>query len=271
MKSIFQAQTLIAKIILIATCLILILCEVSAGTLYDVLGVTSLASPDDIKKSYRMLAMKFHPDKNKDDPNAHSKFVEISNAYEILGDQLKRRQYDAELRYTGQPGASSYGRSASFNDWEWSQPNSYRSWYSSSRSRRGSHSARRDFQEELLRDFQAGFVKSDSGSTGPRGHTSGSRGSGSSGGGSSRVHYTATAEGDEFVKTYYFQFPNSDNYGTNSKQWGGYSHGSYHRRPEWGHSANSDGFLSTSPLSIFIYRILWLAFMIMIVIPVLFG
>lgn len=62
--------------------------------LYAVLGVARDASQDEIKKAYRQLARKYHPDVNKDDPNAAEKFKEITNAYEILSDEQKRATYD---------------------------------------------------------------------------------------------------------------------------------------------------------------------------------
>jgi len=61
---------------------------------YEVLGVTKTALSDEIKRSYRKLAVKFHPDKNPDDPHAEEKFKEIGEAYDVLMDDDKRAAYD---------------------------------------------------------------------------------------------------------------------------------------------------------------------------------
>jgi molecular chaperone DnaJ len=62
--------------------------------LYEVLGVSRNATPEEIKKAYRQMARKYHPDVNRDDPNAADKFKEINDAYEILSDADKREAYD---------------------------------------------------------------------------------------------------------------------------------------------------------------------------------
>ena len=61
---------------------------------YDVLGVDKSADATAIKKAYRKLAMKYHPDKNPGDKEAEEKFKEINEAYEVLSDETKRRNYD---------------------------------------------------------------------------------------------------------------------------------------------------------------------------------
>jgi curved DNA-binding protein len=61
---------------------------------YEVLGVAKDSSSQDIKKAYRKLAMKYHPDRNKGDKEAEEKFKKISEAYAVLSDDEKRKQYD---------------------------------------------------------------------------------------------------------------------------------------------------------------------------------
>ena len=61
---------------------------------YEILGVQRNASEDEIKKAYRKQAMKYHPDRNKDDKTAERKFKEAAAAYEVLKDSEKRSAYD---------------------------------------------------------------------------------------------------------------------------------------------------------------------------------
>ena len=61
---------------------------------YDILGVSKTATADEIKKAYRTLAFKYHPDRNPGNAEAEEKFKQISAAYDVLGDEAKRRQYD---------------------------------------------------------------------------------------------------------------------------------------------------------------------------------
>ena len=80
---------------------------------YEILGVQKNASEDEIKKSYRKLAMKYHPDRNKDDQNAEKKFKEATAAYEALKDPQKRAAYDQyghdAFRQGGMGGAQGFG------------------------------------------------------------------------------------------------------------------------------------------------------------------
>lgn len=71
---------------------------------YDVLGVSKSSSAADIKKAYRQLAKKYHPDRNKDDAKAKERFAEINTAYEIVGDEKKKAQFDrGEIGPDGKP------------------------------------------------------------------------------------------------------------------------------------------------------------------------
>lgn len=84
--------------------------------LYEVLGVAKDASAEDIKKSYRKLAMKHHPDRNPDDKSAEEKFKEVQAAYELLSDEQKRAAYDryghAAFEAGGGAGAGGFGAGA---------------------------------------------------------------------------------------------------------------------------------------------------------------
>lgn len=61
---------------------------------YEVLGVKKNSTPDEIKRAYRTLSKKYHPDRNPNDPSAEAKFKEVQHAYSVLNDPKKREQYD---------------------------------------------------------------------------------------------------------------------------------------------------------------------------------
>ena len=75
---------------------------------YDVLGVTKSASAEEIKKAYRKMAIKYHPDKNPGDKQAEDKFKEAAEAYEILSNGEKKQRYD-HYGHAGVGGASQGG------------------------------------------------------------------------------------------------------------------------------------------------------------------
>lgn len=94
---------------------------------YETLGVSKNATADEIKSAYRKLAMKYHPDRNPGDKVAEEKFKEITAAYEVIGDENKRKQYDSF-------GSTNYGYSNSsqssnnYDDdplWQWMNENFY--------------------------------------------------------------------------------------------------------------------------------------------------
>ena len=76
---------------------------------YDILGVTKSSSTDEIKKAYRKLAMQYHPDRHPGNKPAEEKFKEISEAYAVISDDTKRKQYDMH-------GDAGFGRQAGYED-----------------------------------------------------------------------------------------------------------------------------------------------------------
>jgi molecular chaperone DnaJ len=88
---------------------------------YEVLGVQKQATKDEIKKAYRKLAVKYHPDRNQGDKSAEEKFKEATEAYEVLSDDKKRSTYD-QFGFAGLEGLSGgqggFGGSAAFRDFE---------------------------------------------------------------------------------------------------------------------------------------------------------
>lgn len=99
---------------------------------YEVLGVPRTAKPEEIKKAYRRLAKKLHPDANKNDAKAAGRFAELNAAYETVGDEDKRKAFDrgeidaeGKPRFHGfegfgaQPGAGAAGREGGFETFTW--------------------------------------------------------------------------------------------------------------------------------------------------------
>jgi molecular chaperone DnaJ len=85
---------------------------------YEVLGVARDIDPKELKKAYRKLAMKYHPDRNPDDKDAEAKFKEATEAYEVLSDEQKRAAYD-QYGHAGVDqgaGGGAYGGNANFSD-----------------------------------------------------------------------------------------------------------------------------------------------------------
>lgn len=70
---------------------------------YQTLGIGEDASPDDIKSAYRRLAKQYHPDLNKDNPEAEAKFKQVNEANDVLSDPGKRAQYDQQRKFGGNP------------------------------------------------------------------------------------------------------------------------------------------------------------------------
>ncbi len=97
---------------------------------YSVLGVSKSASADDIKRAFRKLARKYHPDVNPGNATAEAKFKEVSEAYEVLSDPEKRQKYDQFGRYWQQAsragaGAGQYGSPSDFGGFDFNNYGSF--------------------------------------------------------------------------------------------------------------------------------------------------
>lgn len=85
---------------------------------YEILSVSRNATQDEIKKAYRRLARKYHPDVNKDEPNTEAMFKEVNEAYEVLSDPDKRRNYDMYGSAKGGPAFGNAGDFSGFGNFE---------------------------------------------------------------------------------------------------------------------------------------------------------
>lgn len=95
---------------------------------YAILGLSKSASAEEIKKAYRKLARKYHPDMNPGDQNAEARFKEVNEAYEVLSDSQKRQKYDQFGQYWNQAGATtgwSGGTSVDVGGFDFSQFSSF--------------------------------------------------------------------------------------------------------------------------------------------------
>ncbi len=104
---------------------------------YRILGVDAQATEEEIKRAYRRLALQYHPDRNPDDPRAEERFKEISEAYAVLVDPAKRREYDAS--------GHARSRQEPFAGRAWSQDDLFRDLFSDPRSA--------DLFDDLAREF----------------------------------------------------------------------------------------------------------------------
>jgi curved DNA-binding protein len=122
---------------------------------YKILGVDKKAGAADIKKAYRKLAVKYHPDKNPDDKLAEEKFKELNEAYEVLGDEEKRKKYDEfgeNWKYYEQAGQN--GGDFDWNRWRASQGGRQQQQYEDMEGMFGDSGQFSDFFEHL---FGGGF------------------------------------------------------------------------------------------------------------------
>ncbi|KAE8177638.1 DnaJ C-terminal domain-containing protein [Photobacterium carnosum] len=129
---------------------------------YEVLGVAKTASEKEIKKAYKKLAMKFHPDKNPDDPTAADKFKEVKAAYEILMDKEKRTAYDQFGHNAfenpgmggGRGGQQGFGQQAGYGDFEDMFGGAFGDMFSNARGGQGGFGGRHSTRPQKGEDLQ---------------------------------------------------------------------------------------------------------------------
>lgn len=156
---------------------------------YQVLGVDKKATAAEVKKAFRRLAKKLHPDQNPDDSKAQEKFSEINSAYEILGDEEKRGQFDR-----GEIGADGKPR---FQGFEGFDPRGGAGGGGDARSYRWSSSSAGGGADDILNDIFSGFASQ--GGFGGGGGFSGGQASGFGGGG--RASSQARSRGEDVSAT----------------------------------------------------------------------
>ncbi|KZV44153.1 hypothetical protein F511_26432 [Dorcoceras hygrometricum] len=104
-----------SKLLLLSCIISYFLIAFAGKSYYDILQVPRGASDDQIKRAYRKLALKYHPDKNQGNEEANKKFAEINNAYEVLSDGEKRDIYDKYGEDGLKQHAASGGRGGGMN------------------------------------------------------------------------------------------------------------------------------------------------------------
>jgi curved DNA-binding protein CbpA len=122
---------------------------------YKILGVAGTADEEELRKSYRKLAMQYHPDRNPDDPSAEEKFKEVAEAYGVLTDPVKRREYDA-CKASGR--TFSHGKAGGGDGFTYSQEDILRDLFKDPRFQQMFHGILREFQRSGFR-HNSHFIK----------------------------------------------------------------------------------------------------------------
>jgi curved DNA-binding protein len=122
---------------------------------YKILGVTKTTGEEELRKCYRKLAMQYHPDRNPDDPAAEEKFKEVAEAYGVLTDPVKRREYDA-CRTSGKTYSS--GQAGGGDGFTYSQEDILKDLFKDPRFQQMFHGVLREFQRSGFR-YSSQFVK----------------------------------------------------------------------------------------------------------------